>query len=60
LPGKQPDYLSYIRNDLLPVMKKAKDAGKIAGFAVALRGVGAALATTVQTIVRRRVADLSF
>lgn len=100
LPGKQDEYLNYIKSDLLPVLKKAKDAGKIAGFAVSIRGVGAAagelttttyynkfadldagnpaiavvgeaaatamgtkaaaLATTVQTIVRRRVADLSF
>jgi len=100
LPGKQDEYLSYIKNDQLPVMKKAKAAGTIAGYAVNLRGVGAAagelttttyynkfadldagnpaipavgetaataltakgttLATTVQVILRRRVADLSF
>ena len=100
LPGKQDDYLNYIKNDLLPVMKKAKDAGKIAGYNVSLRGEGAAageltrttyynkfadldagnpaipvvgqaaatalgakgaaLATTVQVLVRRQVADLSF
>jgi hypothetical protein len=100
LPGKQDEYLNYIKNDLLPVMKKAKDAGKIAGYTVSIRGVGAAagelttttyynkfadidagnpaiavvgqaaataltakgaaLATNVQVIVRRRVADLSF
>ena len=100
LPGKQDEYLNYIKNDVLPVMKKAKDAGKIAGYAVSIRGVGAAagelttttyynkfadldagnpavgvvgqaaataltakaaaLATNVQALVRRRVADLSF
>ena len=100
LPGKGPDYLNYIKSDMLPVMKKAKDAGKIAGYTVSARGVGAAagelttttyynkfadidagnpaiavvgdaaataltakgaaLATNVQVIVRRRVADLSF
>lgn len=99
-PGKMQDYLGYIRTDLLPAMKKAKTDGKIAGYAVATRGVGApagemttttyynkfadldagspvvqaigataaapvtakgaALATTVQVIIRRRVADLSF
>jgi len=100
LPGKQDEYLNYIKNDVLPVMKKAKAAGKIAGYTVSLRGVGAAtgdltttthynkfadldagnpaialvgetaataltakattLATNVQVMVRRRVADLSF
>ena len=100
LPGKQEEYLTFIKNDVLPVMKKAKDAGKIAGYGVSIRGVGAAagelttttyynkfvdldagnpaiavvgqaaataitakaatLATTVQTLLRRRVADLSF
>jgi hypothetical protein len=99
-PGKMQDYLSHIRADVLPAMKKAKADGKIAGYRVATRGVGAqagevttttfyntfaqmdagnpvvqalgaaaaapitakgaALATGVQTIIRRRVADLSF
>jgi hypothetical protein len=99
-PGKTQDYLSYLRADVLPAMKKAKTDGKIAGYAVSTRGVGAqagemttttyynkfadldagnpvasalgaaaaapigakgaALATTVQVIIRRRVADLSF
>lgn len=100
LPGKQAEYLDYIKNDVLPAMKKAKAAGKIAGYTVSIRGVGAAagelttttyynkfadldagnpaiavagepaatamtakaatLATNVQVMVRRRVADLSF
>jgi hypothetical protein len=100
LAGKQNEYLAYLKNDLLPAMKKAKDAGKIAGYTVNLRGAGAptgelttttyyntfagidagnpaigavgqaaadaltakgaALATTLQVMVRRRVADLSF
>ena len=100
LPGKQAEYLDYIKSDVLPAMKKAKAAGKIAGYTVSIRGVGAAagelttttyynkfadldagnpaiavvgeaaatamtakavpLATNVQVMVRRRVADLSF
>jgi hypothetical protein len=99
-PGKMQDYLAYLRTDVLPAMKKAKTDGKIAGYAVSTRGVGAqagemttttyynkfadmeagnplvtvlgaaaaapitakgaALATNVQVIIRRRVADLSF
>jgi hypothetical protein len=98
--GKIQDYLAYLRADVQPVMKKAKAAGKIAGYQVATRGAGAAfgemttttyytkfadldtgnpifqvlgesaaapitakgtaLATIVQVIIRRRVADLSF
>lgn len=98
--GKIQDYLTYLRTDVLPVMKKAKAAGKIAGYRVSIRGVGAAagemttttyyskfadmdagnpvvqmlgaaaaapitakgaaLASNVQVIIRRRVADLSF
>lgn len=99
-PGKMQEYLNHLRADVLPAMKKAKADGKIAGYAVSTRGVGAqvgeattttyynkfadmdggnpvvvalgaaaaapitakgaALATGVQAIIRRRVADLSF
>ena len=99
-PGKQAEYLNYLKSDVLPTMKKAKETGKIAGYTVSIRGVGAqageislttyyskfadmdagnplvvvlgqaaadpitakadALSTAVQTIIRRRVADLSF
>ena len=40
--GKQPEYLSYLRTEVLPVMKKAKADGKIAGYTVATRGAGSA------------------
>ena len=99
-PGKQAEYLAYLKTDVLPTMKKAKETGKIAGYNVSTRGVGSqageittttyyskfadmdagnplvvvlgqaaadpitakgdALSTAVQTIIRRRVADLSF
>ena len=55
LPGKQDEYLNYIKNDLLPVMKKAKDAGKIAGYTVSLRGVGAATGERTTTTVLQQV-----
>ena len=98
--GKQGDYLNYIRTEVLPAMKKAKAAGKIAGYNVSTRGIGSqageittttyyskfadieqgspvvqvlgqaaadaitakgnALASPVQVIIRRRVADLRF
>ena len=58
LPGKQDEYLNYIKNDLLPVMKKAKDAGKIAGYTVSLRGVGAATGELTTTTYYNKFADL--
>lgn len=100
LPGQLSTYLAYLASDVLPGMKKAKSEGRIAGYGVATRGVGAtsgelttityyakfadmdagdplvgalgrdeanrinakgtSLATTVTTVVRRRIADLSF
>lgn len=100
LPGKMQEYLAHMASSVVPAMQKAKAEGKIAGFGVATRGVGApagelttityyakfgdmeagdplvltlgregasavnakssAMAPTVMTIVRRRLADLSF
>ena len=40
--GKQQEYLAYLRTDVLPVMKKAKADGKIAGYYVSTRGAGSA------------------
>lgn len=99
-PGREQDYENYIKTDLLPVYKKAKAEGKIAGYTVSRRGLGAnnldrtqttyynkfagmdtgptltlmlgqaaaqkllakrvGMATRVEQVVRRRVADLSF
>ena len=39
--GKNQDYESYLKTDILPVYAKAKAAGKIAGYSVARRGPGA-------------------
>ena len=99
-PGKNQEYLSWVKTDILPGMQKAKAAGKIAGYTVNVRGVGAQvgefttityyskfadldgpnpliallgqdavtkindrnqlLSTATQTIIRRRLPDLSF
>jgi hypothetical protein len=99
-PGKMQEYQALYRADVLPGLKKAKAAGKMAGSTFSVRGAGAQagefttteyfnkfadldagnplvaalgqeavtkinakaapLATTVQTIIRRRIADLSF
>lgn len=99
-PGKLQEYLAFLAAEVVPAMKRAKADGKIAGYGVATRGVGAAagelttityyskfadmdagdplvltlgreaangvnakgalLSTTVTTVVRRRVAALSY
>lgn len=38
--GKQDEYMTYLRNEVLPVMKRAKTEGKIAGYYVSTRGAG--------------------
>jgi hypothetical protein len=43
-PGKQDEYLNYLKTEIVPVMKKAKADVKIAGYTVNTRGVGAATA----------------
>lgn len=100
MPGQMQPYLAFLASDVVPAMKKAKSDGKIAGYGVATRGVGAtagelttityyakfadmdggdplllavgreemnrinakgaALASTVTTVVRRRIPDLSY
>ncbi|MBI3664830.1 MAG: hypothetical protein HY236_01160 [Acidobacteria bacterium] len=98
-PGKAQDYQNFIKNEILPLYKKAKAEGKVLGYSVSRRGFGASnseftvttyyskfadldggpmltrmlgqegvakvfakgtgLSTTIETVVRRRVADLS-
>lgn len=57
-PGKTQDYENYIRTELLPVYKKAKAEGKIAGYTVGSRGLGAVLGELTTTILYSKFADL--
>lgn len=41
LPGKNREYLDYYKAEVLPVHQKAKEAGRIAGSTVSMRGAGA-------------------
>ena len=41
LPGKMGEYVAYYRNEVLPGLRKAKASGRLAGSAIAIRGVGA-------------------
>jgi hypothetical protein len=52
------DYLAYLRTDVQPVMKKAKAAGKIAGYQVSTRGAGAALGEMTTTTYYSKFADM--
>lgn len=98
--GKRQEYEAYIKNDILPLYKKAKAEGKVLGYTVSARGLGsfgneigssvslakaadldkgpaltqmlgregaakvaakgAGLTTVIETVVRQRIADLSF
>lgn len=57
-PGKMQEYLSHQRADILPVMKKAKADGKIAGAGVSTRGVGAGADEVVVTTYYNKFADM--
>ncbi len=57
-PGKAEELRNYIKNDLLPVYKKAKAEGKIAGHQVGNRGLGATLGETTATTYYNKFADL--
>ena len=99
-PGKAQDYQNFIKNEVLPLYKKAKAEGKVLGYSVSRRSFGSnnseftvttyyskfadldggpvltrmlgqegvaklfakstGLSTTIETVVRRRVADLSY
>ena len=40
-PGKAQDYQNFIKNEILPLYKKAKAEGKVLGYSVSRRGFGA-------------------
>ncbi len=56
--GKAEEFRNYIKNDLLPVYKKAKAEGKIAGYQMATRGLGANLGEVTTTTYANKFADL--
>lgn len=58
LPGKQDEFLAFIKADLLPAYKKAKADGKIAGFSVWTRGVGAPAGEIAINISYKKFADM--
>lgn len=58
LPGKGQDYENYIKTDLLPVYKKAKAEGKIAGYSFNRRGLGSNPLYRTQTIYMNKFADM--
>ncbi len=57
-PGKAQEYQNFIRTELLPVYKKAKADGKIAGYVVSSRGLGAVLGDVATTTYYDKFADL--
>jgi len=57
-PGKNQEYRAYIQNDLLPIYKKAKAEGKIAGFSVNTRGMGSVPGEMTLTTSYNKFADM--
>ena len=57
-PGREQDFENYVKTDLLPVYKKAKAEGKIAGYTVSRRGFGANLQDRTQTTYYNKFADM--
>ena len=57
-PGKGQEYRNFIRNEVLPVMKKAKAEGKIAGYSVATRGMGSNIGDITTTTFYNKFADM--
>ncbi len=57
-PGKVEDFENYIKTDLLPVYKKAKAEGKIAGYVVSRRSLGTNALERTQTVYFNKFADL--
>ena len=58
VPGKAEENRNYIKNELLPVYKKAMAEGKIAGYQVSTRGLGATLGEITTTTFLSKFADL--
>ena len=58
LPGKAQDYEAFVRSDLFPIFKKAKAEGKIAGYVVSRRQLGAAANERTATVYLNKFADL--
>ncbi len=58
LPGKMQEYLAFYKAEVLPAMQKAKADGKIAGFVLATRGVGALSREFTSSTLYNKFADL--
>ncbi len=57
-PGKNQDYESFIRNDILPLYKKGKAEGKILGYSFSRRSLGANTSERTQTVYLNKYADI--
>jgi hypothetical protein len=58
LPGKAQEYEAFVKSDLLPILKKAKAEGKIAGYVVSRRQLGVAGNERTATVYLNKFADL--
>jgi hypothetical protein len=56
--GKADEYENFIKTDLLPIYKKAKAEGKIAGYVVSRRSLGANNQERTQTVYLSKFSDM--
>ena len=56
--GKTQEFFAVIRTDVMAAFKKAKASGKIAGFSVATRGIGAPAGELTITTYFNKFADM--
>jgi hypothetical protein len=56
--GKNQDYETYLKADIMPVYAKAKAAEKIAGYSVARRGPGANTRDRTTVIYMDKIASM--
>jgi len=57
-PGMGTDYEAFLKSDVMPVVAKAKAAGKIAGYSVARRGPGADTRDRTTVVYLNKIADM--
>ena len=57
-PGRTQDYENFVKTDIVPVYRKAKAEGKIAGYWVTRRSLGANAQDRTLTVYYNKFADL--
>jgi hypothetical protein len=57
-PGKLPEYEAFVKAEIIPVYRKAKADGKIAGFGYTRRSLGASAGEVAMTVYVNKFVDI--